>query len=64
MLRGLEAEMRRVALLLRTTRPPESEPEALGWRAVRVVCLCQPSPNSGYLGDLGGQVQRLAEAHS
>lgn len=64
MLWDQEAEMRRMALLLRTTRPPESEPEALGWSAVRVACLCQPSPNSGYLGDLGGQVQRLAEAHS
>lgn len=49
---GLEAEMRRVALLLRTTRPPESEPEALGWSAVWVARLCQPSPNNGYLGDL------------
>lgn len=49
---GLEAEMRRVALLLSTTMPPESEPEALGWSAVWVARLCQPSPNSGYLGDL------------
>ena len=49
---------------LASERPPESEPEALGWSAVRVACLCQPSPNSGSLGDLGGQVQRLAEAHS
>lgn len=47
--RGLEAEMRRVTCFWRT-RPPESEPKALGWSAVRVARLCQPSPNSGTWG--------------